>query len=276
MDPQQVKSSEIRKRMKILRQERSFDAEGHFLLEKQASAIRERLENVLLENHQLKWVLCFYPIGSEVPLLSLYKKIITSYSLYFPVTGKQDLSFYRVSSIEKGAFAEGKMRIPEPVERSDRYSETTEKEDQYESIPKSTERDDKYGSISELTEQSVAYERDFWENGMSVYHADLSKHNSEMYGKEKSDKLALGFSNSKPLKYEKIYHTAAIVPGLAFSVEHKGRIGYGGGYYDRFLMENPDILKVGVCYEFQMVDDLPQNPWDVPMDCIVTDERVVW
>lgn len=236
------KSAEIRKQMKKLRQERSFDAEGHFLLGKSAAVIRERLEEVLQGNNRLRRVLCFYPIGSEVPLLPLYKKIIASHSLYFPVTGERDLSFYRVSSMEKGAFAEGKMRIPEPVGRGDKY------------------------------------ERNLKNNGESVGNRSYGNefhYERDGVEKEKIQKTELVFLNSEGEKCEKIYNTAAIVPGLAFSAKNIGRIGYGGGYYDRFLAENPDILKIGVCYEFQMVDDLPQNPWDEPMDCIVTDERIV-
>lgn len=236
------KSAEIRKRMKTLRQERSFDADRHFLLEKSAAVIRERLENVLRENNQLENILCFYPIGSEVPLLPLYKKIITSYSLYFPVTGEQDLSFFRVSSMERESFAEGKMRIPEPVERGDEYERN---------LKNNSESVDNRSYVNEFY-----YVRDGVE-------------------KEKIQKTKLVFLNRKSEKCEKIYSTVAIVPGLAFSAENKGRIGYGGGYYDRFLAEYPDILKIGVCYEFQIVYDLPQNPWDVPMDCIVTDEQVV-
>jgi 5-formyltetrahydrofolate cyclo-ligase len=63
----------------------------------------------------------------------------------------------------------------------------------------------------------------------------------------------------------------AIVPGLAFD-RQLNRLGYGAGYYDRFLPKmRKDAAKVGICYEFQIVEQLPSDPFDVPMDSIVTD-----
>ena len=107
--------------MKALRQQKSFDAQGHFLLEQQASVIREKLAEILKNQPFLKQILCFYPFGSEIPLLPLYKKIIAEYLLYFPVTREKDLTFYRVSSIENASFVSGKMGISEPSERQEAY-----------------------------------------------------------------------------------------------------------------------------------------------------------
>ena len=61
-----------------------------------------------------------------------------------------------------------------------------------------------------------------------------------------------------------------IVPGLAFS--HSGaRLGYGGGWYDRFLSKaNPSSISLGVAYPFQIVADLPLEPHDIPLVDIVT------
>jgi len=63
------------------------------------------------------------------------------------------------------------------------------------------------------------------------------------------------------------------VPGLAFDV--KGyRLGYGGGFYDRMLRET-SALKVGVCYSFQLVESLPVEPHDVPVDLILTEDGII-
>lgn len=66
-----------------------------------------------------------------------------------------------------------------------------------------------------------------------------------------------------------------IVPGLVF--DQKGhRIGYGYGYYDRFLKKlNKDVIKIGVACEFQIVEDIPEESHDVPMDLIITEKRVL-
>ncbi|NLM53327.1 MAG: 5-formyltetrahydrofolate cyclo-ligase [Firmicutes bacterium] len=59
-----------------------------------------------------------------------------------------------------------------------------------------------------------------------------------------------------------------IVPGLAFSPQGY-RVGYGGGYYDRFLART-DGVSVGVCYS-QFVRPLPVDPWDVPVMYLCTE-----
>ena len=61
-----------------------------------------------------------------------------------------------------------------------------------------------------------------------------------------------------------------IVPGLAFS-RSGARLGYGGGWYDRFLSKaNPSSISLGVAYPFQIVADLPLEPHDLPLVDIVT------
>ena len=60
-----------------------------------------------------------------------------------------------------------------------------------------------------------------------------------------------------------------VCPGLAFTLDGK-RLGFGGGWYDRFLASaDPKALKLGVAYPWQIVDDLPQEPTDVKLDRIV-------
>jgi len=62
---------------------------------------------------------------------------------------------------------------------------------------------------------------------------------------------------------------AWIIPGLAFTRGGK-RLGYGGGWYDRFLASAPKgAVKIGVAYSFQIVDDLPSEPHDIPLTDIV-------
>lgn len=56
-----------------------------------------------------------------------------------------------------------------------------------------------------------------------------------------------------------------IVPGLAFD-KHRYRLGYGGGYYDNFLVDQPNAQKTGIFYPFQEVEDVPREPHDVQLD----------
>lgn len=62
-----------------------------------------------------------------------------------------------------------------------------------------------------------------------------------------------------------------VVPGVAFTPQGV-RMGRGRGYYDRYLAQ-PGLraVKVGVCFAHQLVEALPVEPHDVPMDCVVTE-----
>ena len=60
-----------------------------------------------------------------------------------------------------------------------------------------------------------------------------------------------------------------IVPGVAF--DRKGnRLGRGRGYYDRFLCQHLDVKRIGICFDFQLVDEVPAEPFDIQMDEVLT------
>lgn len=59
-----------------------------------------------------------------------------------------------------------------------------------------------------------------------------------------------------------------LMPGVAFTKEG-GRIGYGGGYYDKFLAAQPEHPTVALCYDFQVVDALPTEEFDIPVDLVI-------
>jgi|CXWL01.1.fsa_nt_gi 5-formyltetrahydrofolate cyclo-ligase len=65
---------------------------------------------------------------------------------------------------------------------------------------------------------------------------------------------------------------AALVLGLAFDLRGY-RLGYGSGYFDRFLLRRP-FPAIGLAYAVQLYDELPVEPHDVPMAVVVTDEAV--
>ena len=66
----------------------------------------------------------------------------------------------------------------------------------------------------------------------------------------------------------------ALLPGVAFDLAG-GRLGYGGGYYDRFLEKGFNCPRVGLCFEFQLVASLPLAPWDQRVNYICTEERML-
>ena len=63
-----------------------------------------------------------------------------------------------------------------------------------------------------------------------------------------------------------------LMPGLAFDPSG-GRVGYGGGFYDRYISTLPnynEIPKVAIAYNFQVIDEVPMSEYDIPVDRIIT------
>ena len=71
--------------------------------------------------------------------------------------------------------------------------------------------------------------------------------------------------------------SVVVVPGLAFD-ERGGRLGRGGGHYDRFLRETRQtghLVAIGVAFDTQIVERVPRADCDEPVDRIVTESRVI-
>lgn len=66
-----------------------------------------------------------------------------------------------------------------------------------------------------------------------------------------------------------------IVPGIAFD-KNKHRIGYGGGYYDKFLAKHPKVPTIAVAYEMQILKAVPYEKTDISPDVIFTEKRIIF
>ena len=64
-----------------------------------------------------------------------------------------------------------------------------------------------------------------------------------------------------------------ICPMVAFD-ENKNRMGYGGGYYDRYLPQCIKALRIGIAFDVQRMEKLHTDSYDQPMDIIITEEKV--
>jgi len=65
-----------------------------------------------------------------------------------------------------------------------------------------------------------------------------------------------------------------LVPGLGF--DRRGvRLGRGFAWYDRALARHPTGMRVGLAYDFQLVSSLPEATWDIRMNAVVTEARVL-
>ncbi|MEA2012847.1 MAG: 5-formyltetrahydrofolate cyclo-ligase [Verrucomicrobiota bacterium] len=65
---------------------------------------------------------------------------------------------------------------------------------------------------------------------------------------------------------------ALFIPGVAFDLKGN-RLGRGKGFYDRMLKDSTEI-KIGVCYEFQLIANLPKTKHDIEMDIIITENKI--
>ncbi len=63
----------------------------------------------------------------------------------------------------------------------------------------------------------------------------------------------------------------AIVPGIAFD-RRRNRIGYGKGFYDRYLRAHPNLEKIGIAFDIQLVDKIPAKEYDCRMNMIFTEK----
>ena len=64
-----------------------------------------------------------------------------------------------------------------------------------------------------------------------------------------------------------------VVPLLAFD-DNLNRLGFGGGWYDRFFTLQPQSLKIGLAYEFQQTAKIPTEAHDVPLDMVITESQI--
>lgn len=93
--------------------------------------------------------------------------------------------------------------------------------------------------------------------------------------------LEKGFYNILTPKEEFIRYVAPgtidliLVPGVVFA-ENGYRIGYGGGYYDRFLSKIDNAVpKFAIGFDLQVVDRVPTESFDIPVDLIITEKRII-
>lgn len=109
-------------------------------------------------------------------------------------------------------------------------------------VPRVSGRDMEFYEISDISELSPGY--------MGIYEPDIN-------GKE-PDYSRTGFM---------------CMPGLAFDKSYN-RIGYGGGFYDRYLSVENKLYKAALAYEAQLLESIPAQDGDVRPDMIVTEESI--
>lgn len=84
---------------------------------------------------------------------------------------------------------------------------------------------------------------------------------------------AYGILEPKSDNEDKVCSGLLVMPMLACDKAFN-RLGYGGGYYDRYLEKHPENVKVALGYDFQMVETIETDRYDVQLDIIVTPEKI--
>lgn len=101
-----------------------------------------------------------------------------------------------------------------------------------------------------------------------VYHAKLDNL-ARVTTDDKGVPVPDGGETAETVAFDIIF-----CPGVVF--DRKGhRLGYGEGYYDRFLEAAEGAVRVGLCFSAQLVDELPAEPHDVRMDYIITENEIL-
>ena len=81
------------------------------------------------------------------------------------------------------------------------------------------------------------------------------------------------FGIPEPISNNRIFPSILLVPLVAFD-KNFNRIGYGGGFYDRYIKKikkNKNVITIGLAYSFQKVKEIPINKHDAKLDFVVTD-----
>ena len=117
-------------------------------------------------------------------------------------------------------------------------------------------------------------------DGKRVFAPKVSGETMEFYQLTGMEDLQEGYKGIREPVCGKMFDAETVkgqmlmlMPGAVFD-EECHRIGYGKGFYDRLLTQI-SATKIGVAYHFQIVDDIPVEPHDVPVDMVITDKAVI-
>ena len=130
-----------------------------------------------------------------------------------------------------------------------------------------------YNSIKNEVDTEML-KKELLKNGKTLVYPVIK--NGEMYA-------AINLSNSEeerafkikePSIYEIVFDVDVVIVPLVGCDKNLNRIGFGKGFYDRFLKDKK-AYKIGVCYDFQVVDKITANEWDVKLNKIITPTKVI-
>ena len=116
-----------------------------------------------------------------------------------------------------------------------------------------------------------------WKLGKNVWIPKVDKENMEFFQIHHFEELHSGIHGiMEPEKgmAAKGREGLMIMPGVAFD-GNRNRIGYGGGYYDKYLSKHSELQKLAIAFEFQVLEKIPQEENDIRPEILITESRVI-
>ena len=114
-----------------------------------------------------------------------------------------------------------------------------------------------------------------WQHGKRVAVPKILEGTMEFYYIEHFSELEEGYfgiSEPKAIKKASRQEALVIMPGVAFD-RCGNRIGYGKGFYDRYLKAHPNCRTLAIAFELQMVEHVPRDAFDICSEEIITEEN---
>lgn len=118
-----------------------------------------------------------------------------------------------------------------------------------------------------------------WKDGKTVAVPKVFGQIMKYYAITSYEDLEEGYFGIREPKHEVLSEISGeeglmILPGVAFD-EKRHRVGYGGGFYDRYLEAYPDLKKIAFAFEFQVFDQVPFEEFDRQPEKIITEKRII-
>ena len=120
----------------------------------------------------------------------------------------------------------------------------------------------------------------FFRNKRANISLPIIRENNQMdfFEWKNNDPLKINkYGIAEPISAKKIYPDIIFVPLVAYD-DHLNRLGYGGGFYDRYLKKIAKIkkiLKIGLGFSYQELKIIPTNKYDKKLDLIITEKRII-
>jgi 5-formyltetrahydrofolate cyclo-ligase len=104
-------------------------------------------------------------------------------------------------------------------------------------------------------------------------YGDVMKYH-EIHSMQELKPGAYGILEPECEEPDYVHEGLLLLPGLAFDY-NRHRMGYGGGFYDKYLSEYPNHTKIALAYDFQLLRTIPEEEHDIPADMIITEQHII-